>query len=133
MIFRSRSSSRPSSQCKPENWWRRSRVRAGARTAVLLAWALAAAVHAAAATVIDGFEDPAPWSALHTDDVSAQLSRVAGKKGAALHLDFDFTDAHGNPINGYATARRALALDWPDNYEIGFWVRGEAGVNNLQF
>ena len=82
---------------------------------------------------LDNFDDLTPWNAQHTDDVSATLSGAPGKVGKALHLDFDFSDKAGNPINGYATARRALPLDFPDNYELSFWVRGDAGVNTLQF
>ena len=86
-----------------------------------------------ATRIIDNFENPALWTALHTDDVAATLQSAPGKFGKALHLDFDFTDQHGNPINGYATARRELPLDFSGNYELSFWIRGEAGVNTLQF
>jgi len=75
---------------------------------------------------LDNFNDVAPWTAQHTDDVSATLRAVDGKAGKALRLQFDFTDKQGNPINGYATARRELPLQLPDNYELSFWIRGEA-------
>ncbi len=45
-----------------------------------------------------------------------------------MRLDFDF-----GHVNGYATAHRTLPLDLPANYEISFWIRGNAPVNNLQF
>ncbi len=83
--------------------------------------------------ILDNFQTLTPWTAQHTDDVSATLDSVDGKVGKALRLQFDFTDAHGNPINGYATARRELPLQLPDNYELSFWIRGEAPVNTLQF
>ncbi len=83
--------------------------------------------------ILDNFEALAPWTAQHTDDVSATLDSVDGKVGKALRLQFDFADKHGNPINGYATARRELPLQLPDNYELSFWIRGEAPVNTLQF
>jgi hypothetical protein len=82
---------------------------------------------------LDNFDDLTPWTAQHTDDVSAKLQSVDGKAGKALRLDFDFTGANGEPINGYATARRELPLDLPDNYELSFWIRGEAKANTLQF
>src|SRR6185369_10529884 len=75
---------------------------------------------------LDNFDNLTPWTAQHTDDVSATLHSVDGKVGKAVRLQFDFTDAHGNPINGYATARRELPLQLPDNYELSFWIRGEA-------
>jgi len=82
---------------------------------------------------LDSFETLTPWTAQHTDDVSATLHSVDGKVGKALQLQFDFTDKNGNPINGYATARRELPLQLPDNYELSFWIRGQAPVNTLQF
>ncbi len=78
--------------------------------------------------VLDDFETLAPWTARHTDDVFAAITPAPGKVGRALHLQFDFAG-----VNGYATAQRKLALDFPENGELSFWIRGEAGVNNLQF
>jgi hypothetical protein len=78
------------------------------------------------ARILDHFENPALWQVQHTDDVTVSLHGVDEKAGKALRLDFDFTDAHGNPINGYATAQRALPIDLPDNYEISFWIRADA-------
>jgi hypothetical protein len=75
---------------------------------------------------LDNFNNPALWQVQHTDDVTASLHAVNDKDGKALRLDFDFTDGKGNPINGYATAHRALALDLPQNYELSFRVRGDA-------
>jgi hypothetical protein len=80
----------------------------------------------AAQRVLDNFDDVTRWQVQHTDDVIASLHAVNDKTGNALRLDFDFTDGHGNPINGYATAHRALALDLPQNYELSFRVRGDA-------
>jgi len=79
------------------------------------------------ARTLDDCENLSAWSAEHTDDVSASLDGAAGKHGKALRLTFDF-----DHVNGYASAHRILPLDLPANYEISFWVRGEAPVNNLQ-
>src|SRR4029078_1844072 len=69
-----------------------------------------AASSTSAARSLDNFEDLSPWTAQHTDDVTATLHGVDGKIGKALRLDFDFTGAHGEPIKRYATARRELRL-----------------------
>ena len=87
--------------------------------------------HCPAATTpitLDGFESLSNWSADHTTDTTSSIASVDGKFGRALRLDFDFKG-----VVGYATARRELALDLPANYEISFWVRGDAPLNNLQF
>lgn len=99
----------------------------------LLSCAGALAAETRPPRIIDNFDDISAWTAQHTDDVIATLGSAPGKFGNALRLDFDFTDRAGRPINGYATARRMLPLDFSDNYELSFWVRGEAGVNTLQF
>ncbi|MEP6484407.1 MAG: discoidin domain-containing protein [Rudaea sp.] len=83
---------------------------------------------AAQTRVLDDFDGADSWQIAHTDDVRAALSNVPGKFRGATRLQFDFAG-----VNGYATAKRQLPLDFPTNYEISFWIRGEAGVNNLQF
>ena len=45
-----------------------------------------------------------------------------------MRLDFDF-QGHG----GYASARRVLDRDLPENYEFSFWIRGNARPNTLEF
>lgn len=94
----------------------------------VLAMSVATCALADSARVLDDFENLAPWTAQHTDDVAAEVSGVPGKHGKALRLAFDF-----GHVNGYATAHRTLPLDLPENYQLSFWVRGDAGVNNLQF
>ena len=101
---------------------------------ILLAASVSGNVVAAPSpNILDNFDDLSPWQVQHTDDVSATLHEVAGKSGKGMQLEFDFADGSGRPINGYATARRALPLDLPENYELSFWVRGDAPVNTLQF
>ena len=96
----------------------------------MVAWLclLACASAGAQTRVLDDFENLANWQAEHTDDVVAALANTPGHQGQAMRLTFDFAG-----VNGYATARRELPLDLPDNFELSFWIRGEAGVNNLQF
>jgi hypothetical protein len=78
--------------------------------------------------MLDNFDNIDAWKAEASDDVDVSLHGDAGEQGNAMHMDFDF---HG--VSGYATARRDLALDFPDNYELSFRVRGDAPINNLQF
>jgi len=78
--------------------------------------------------LLDGFEDLALWQAGTSDGVRASLRAVEGLEGQALCLDFDFAG-----VAGYASARRALAIDFPPDYEFSFFIRGDAPVNNLEF
>lgn len=89
--------------------------------------AAAAASGAAPARVLDSFDDIAPWRAGASDDVRASVHQADGVQGRALRLDFDLAGTAG-----YAVARRALSLDLPRNYEIVFYVRGDAPPNNFQ-
>ncbi|QBB70776.1 coagulation factor 5/8 type domain-containing protein [Pseudolysobacter antarcticus] len=79
-------------------------------------------------TILDNFDNIDAWKAEASDDVDVSLHGDADEQGKSMRMDFDF---HG--VSGYATARRDLALDFPDNYELSFRVRGDAPINNLQF
>jgi len=78
-------------------------------------------------TVLDAFDDIAPWKAAVSDGVQASVHQVDGKNGRALRLDFDLAGTAG-----YAAARRALPLTLPPRYEISFYLRADAPVNTLQ-
>jgi hypothetical protein len=83
---------------------------------------------AAQTRTLDDFEDPAPWTAVPSDNVKLAIGSGPGVHGHALRLDFDFQGGAG-----YAVAHRPLAIDLPANWEISFRLRAEAPVNNLEF
>jgi hypothetical protein len=83
---------------------------------------------AAHAQVVDNFDSTSAWQAVASDGVRASLHSVPGHDGQAMRLDFDFGGAAG-----YAAARRTLPLDFGDDYEISFWLRADAPLNNLEF
>ncbi|MBO9662802.1 discoidin domain-containing protein [Dokdonella sp.] len=93
--------------------------------ALLLRTVLAGATEA---RLLDDFADPQAWTAVASDQVEAKLRPLRDGAANALCLDFDF---HG--VSGYAAMRRTLPVDYPDNYEFSFRVRGEAPDNALQF
>ncbi|MGQ0751773.1 MAG: hypothetical protein ACT4PS_14665, partial [Betaproteobacteria bacterium] len=78
--------------------------------------------------VLDRFDDPGRWKVSASDDVRAGLRATAGTSGRALCLDYDF-----GGVSGYAVMRRELALEYPENYEFSFSLRGDAAPNTLQF
>jgi len=82
----------------------------------------------AAAAALDEFESPATWSPTSSDGVVVSADGVPGVAGNALRLGFDFR-GHG----GHAGVRRSLPIEFPPNYEISFFVRGDAPLNDLQF
>ena len=103
--------------------------RASRQAAGAAAPAATAATAATASTlVVDAFDSVTAWSAQPADGVSLVLQSDRGASGRALRLDFDF---HGG--GGYAVARRAVALDLPENYAFSFQLRGTAAVNHLEF
>lgn len=85
------------------------------------------AVAADKARVLDSFDSTTGWSATHTDDVSASLRAVAGSKGQAICLDYDF-----NGVSGAASIRKVLPIDFPDGFALRFDVRGQMPPNTLQ-
>lgn len=76
---------------------------------------------------LDNFDELTPWTANASDQVKASLRQVQGVAGKALCLDYDF-----NGVAGYAFARRALPLVFPDNYSFEIQVRGDAPSNQLE-
>lgn len=101
------------------------RVCAGIAAAPLLCALLA---NAAEPRLLDGFDDASAWTAVASDQVEAKLRPLREGDTRALCLDFDF---HG--VSGYAAMRRTLPIDYPDNYEFSFRLRGDAPDNALQF
>jgi F5/8 type C domain len=106
-------------------------IRALVMLAVALAVCAAArpapAADASSLRVLDAFDDIAAWKAGASTDVRASVHQADGVGGRSLRLDFDLAGTAG-----YAVARRALSLDLPRNYEIVFYLRGEAPANNFQ-
>jgi hypothetical protein len=78
-------------------------------------------------TMLDDFENPAAWTLVASDDVTATLRAVDGEHGKALCVDFDF-----GRVTGYVAARRALPIEFPARYEFALRLRGEAPLNALQ-
>ncbi|MGN6518267.1 MAG: discoidin domain-containing protein [Dokdonella sp.] len=89
-----------------------------------LAAAAAADADAATSAFANAFADPAAWTATGSDQVDASLRAESD----ALCLAFDF-----NGVSGFASMRRRLPIDYPDNYAFSFRVRGDAPGNALQF
>ncbi len=77
--------------------------------------------------MLDRFDDVSAWKAVASDGVTASVASVTDAKRQALRLTFDL-----GGTAGYAIARRALPLEFPDNYAITFWLRADAPVNDLQ-
>lgn len=77
--------------------------------------------------LLDNFEDITPWQAGASDQVKASLRQVEGVNGKALCLDYDFMG-----VSGYAFARRAMPLEFPQNYRLDLRVRGDGPANHLE-
>jgi hypothetical protein len=81
------------------------------------------------AVLLDGMDEPDRWEAVPASGVQMRLSPGAGLDGGiALRVDFDFEGG-----GGWAALRRALAVSLPENYELSFWLRGDAPENTLEF
>lgn len=75
----------------------------------------------------DCFEEPGAWRPAPADGVALTLSPAQGDGGKALRLDFDFR-GHA----GWAAIRREVAIDLPENWELGLRLHGEAPGNDLE-
>ena len=113
------------------------RIRAGATIAFGALWiaigtasaALAAEPDAVDGRILDDMDDVSQWESLASDGVSASVHSARGVDGvgASLVLEFDLAKTAG-----YAAATRRLPTELPEDYEISFWMRGEAGRNHLE-
>ena len=86
------------------------------------------AAEATGPRILDDFANLAAWKAIASDGVSASIAPATGPHGAALRLEFDL-----GGTAGYALVRRSLPLVLPENYELSFYLRADAPVNDLQF
>ncbi len=80
------------------------------------------------ARLLDGFEEPGAWTAAASDGVTSSAQAAAGvQNGRALRLDFDL-----GKTAGYAFVYRRLPLDLPENFELSFYLRADAPINNFE-
>ena len=117
---------------------RRHHPRGGSWRYALVALALALAAttsslwaqapEAAFPRPLDTPSEVASWLPVASDGAQASVHAADSPKGPALRLDFDLGHAAG-----YAIARRSVPFDLPANYEISFYMRADAPVNNFQF
>jgi F5/8 type C domain-containing protein len=109
-------------------WWPRLRICIAGLSAVCAMSSDAISAPGSAMRLLDGFDDITPWRVSASDDVEATLRKASGSNGSALCVDFDF-----GAVSGYAAVSRELPLQYGDNYEFSFGLRGEAPPNTLQF
>ena len=76
---------------------------------------------------LDEMEDISAWESLASDGVSASVHSAKGVEGNALVLEFNLANTAG-----YAAATRQLPTQLPEDYEISFWMRAEAGRNHFE-
>lgn len=81
----------------------------------------------AGGAVVDAFEDVRQWIAAPSDEVHLTITSDQGVEGRAMRLDFDFGGGAG-----YAIARRPTPMQLPDDYELSFFIRGDAPPNTLE-
>jgi len=69
----------------------------------------------------------AEWQSIVSGNAELKLSQAAGAQAPALRMDFDFKGG-----GGFVVARRALQRAMPEDYSIGFRLRGTGPANNLE-
>jgi hypothetical protein len=105
-------------------------VRRLAAAALAVAAILLSAPIESTRRVLDGFDDPASWTAAPSDGVKLSLSSDAGGGGSgkALRMDFDF-GGHA----GWAAVRKAFPIRLPENWAIDLRLKGETLPQTLEF
>lgn len=102
------------------SWWK--------RFPLVVFTLLISSLSAAEAYMLDDFSNPLQWKVVTSNQVSGSLHQVDGPSGKALCLDYDF-----NGVSGYVGIQRDLPIDYPENYQFRFQLRGDSPGNDLQF
>jgi hypothetical protein len=76
---------------------------------------------------LDTLDGISAWQSLASDGATASVHGAKGLEGGALVLEFDLAKTAG-----YAAATRQLPTELPEDYEVSFWMRGEAGRVNFE-
>jgi hypothetical protein len=106
---------------------RRKRIACAAALLALAAGTAGTATAQPQERVLDDFERIDGWTTVVSDGAKGSLAQAAGHAGRALRMEFDL-----GASAGYVAARRALPLDFEGDYEISFWMRADAPVNNFE-
>ena len=77
--------------------------------------------------LLDNFADLTPWKTLSSDGIISTISAANDFSMAGMTLHYDF-----GHVAGYAALRRKMTMNLPDNYEISFYIRGDASPNTFQ-
>ncbi|HHW4683258.1 MAG TPA: discoidin domain-containing protein, partial [Xylella sp.] len=78
--------------------------------------------------ILDELDDVSAWKVVLSHQVSGTLRQVAVASGGdALCLDYNF-----NGVSGDVGIRRELPIQYSENYQFSFLVRGDAPANDLQ-
>ncbi len=81
--------------------------------------------------ILDDFNTAEGWNYIKPEggnDIKMNVSTDKGRTGTAIRLDYDFTKG-----TGYSGLQKFFPLNLPENYEISFWVKGNAPANNFEF
>ncbi len=78
--------------------------------------------------ILDNCEDSSSWSILNSENTKLTLDKSDGKKGNALKLNFDFPEN-----KGYVLISKNIPILLEGDYEISFYIKGNAENNNIEF
>jgi len=101
-----------------------------------LLWCCAGVVVGAAATgvarpettwLLDSFDEVRAWQAQPAEGVTMALAPDLGVKGGGMRLEYDFQGR-----GGWASARRLLPLELPENWELSLYWRGTPARQTLE-
>ena len=92
----------------------------------LAALLLASPTAQAQLRMLDSFEQLEGWTTHPSDGTTMRITHAPGHTGRGLRIDYAFSGG------GYAIVRRALPLEFPENYELSFWIRGRSPTQNLE-
>ncbi len=94
---------------------------------ILVLLSLAIQIFAQSKT-LDNFETTNGWQIFTSDGVELKISAAKGVKGKSIRIDYNFTKG-----SGYGGIQKTIPIEYPDNYQFTFYLKGESPNNNLEF
>jgi hypothetical protein len=123
-----RRSPRPApSAVQPNRHPRRSLLTRGYLLLIVILQLPASASPLGSAGLLDDFATIAGWTSAASEGAVARLGKIEADGRRALALDFDVPSGYG-----YATARKALDLELPTDFQLSFDLQGETAPTTFE-
>jgi len=94
---------------------------------ILVLLSLAIQIFAQSKT-LDDFNSIDGWKIVKSDGVEIKISSSTGINGKCIKIDYNFTKG-----SGYGGIQKIIPIEYPNNFQFSFYLKGNSPNNNLEF